>query len=210
MADSQFTVAFAVLSEISHQRSSASRDLQGSLKLKRFGLDFQTICGEGSGLKWQSSQFTIQLTMGFRVIHGQFFFTMLVATFLVASAAAPQPTATIDKPKTRTVTGGFCRILSNNTFSGNFGPNSSLPTLALTIGPGSTMADALHANKANFTGPGMYKNEIIAVYLGKTALEDSYMGLGTVVINADKHSGTFSLNDKSAAGHFDCGAPPAA
>ena len=70
------------------------------------------------------------------------------------------------------------------------------------------MADALHANKANFTGPGTYKNEIIAVYLGKTALEDSYMGLGTVVMNVDKHSGTFVMNDKSASGRFDCGVPP--
>ena len=129
-----------------------------------------------------------------------------MALITLMASAAPQPAATIDKPKSRTVTGGFCRILSNNTFSGNFGPNSSLPTLALTIGPGSAMADALHANKANFTGPGTYKNEIIAVYLGKTALEDSYIGLGTVVINADKHSGTFTL---SASGHFDCGAPPA-
>jgi hypothetical protein len=135
-------------------------------------------------------------------------FTLTAIAILIAGAAAPQPTATIDKPKPRTVTGGFCRVLGNDTFSGNFGPNSSLPTLALTIGPRSAMADALHANKANFTGPGTYKNEIIAVYLGKTALEDSYMGLGTVIINADKHSGTFSLNDKSAAGHFDCGAPP--
>jgi hypothetical protein len=135
-------------------------------------------------------------------------FTLTAIAILIAGAAAPQPTATIDKPKSRTVTGGFCRVLGNDTFSGNFGPNSSLPTLALTIGPASAMADALHANKAKFTGPGTYKNEIIAVYLGKTALEDSYMGLGTVIINADKHSGTFSLNDKSAAGHFDCGAPP--
>jgi len=135
-------------------------------------------------------------------------FTLTAITILIAGAAAPQPTATIDKPKPRTVTGGFCRVLGNDTFSGNFGPNSSLPTLAFTIGPRSAMADQLHANKANFTGPGTYKNEIIAVYLGKTALEDSYMGLGTVIINADKHSGTFSLNDKSAAGHFDCGAPP--
>lgn len=136
------------------------------------------------------------------------FFTLTAIAILIAGAAVLQPTATIDKPKSRTVSGGFCRILSNDTFSGNFGPNSSLPTLALTIGPASAMADQLHANKAKFTGPGTYKNEIIAVYLGKTALEDSYMGLGTVIINADKHSGTFSLNDKSAAGHFDCGAPP--
>jgi hypothetical protein len=144
-----------------------------------------------------------------RTRSGHFVFTILAATLLVGSAVPPQPSATIDKPKSRTVAGGFCRILSNSTFSGNFGPNSSLPTLALTIGPGSTMSDALHANKANFTGPGTYKNEIIAVYLGKTALEDSYMGLGTVVINVNKHSGTFTLNDKSASGHFDCGAPPA-
>jgi hypothetical protein len=140
---------------------------------------------------------------------GHLFFTILATTLLVASVAAPQPTATIDKPKSRTVAGGLCRILNNNTFSGNFGPSSSLPTLALTIGPGSTMADALHANKTPFSGPGTYKNEIIAVYLGKTAMEDSYMGLGTVVIKPDKRSGTFTLNDKSASGHFDCGAPPA-
>ena len=138
----------------------------------------------------------------------QSFFTLTTIAVLIAAAAAPKPTATIEKPKSRSVTGGFCRILGNDTFSGNFGPNSSLPTLALTIGPRSAMADQLHANKANFNGPGTYKNEIIAVYLGKTALEDSYLGLGTVIINADKHSGTFTLNDKSAAGHFDCGAPP--
>jgi hypothetical protein len=70
------------------------------------------------------------------------------------------------------------------------------------------MVDQMHANKAKFTGPGTYKNEIIAVYLGQTALQDSYMGLGTVVINADKQSGRFVLNNGSAAGRFDCGKPP--
>jgi hypothetical protein len=70
------------------------------------------------------------------------------------------------------------------------------------------MADTLHANKAKFAGPGTYKNVIIAVYLGKTALQDSYMGLGTVVINGDARSGKFTLNDGSAAGRFDCGSPP--
>jgi hypothetical protein len=159
-------------------------------------------------LKTAIAAITISIIMGTRTIQGQCLSTMAAAMLLIASAAAPQPTATIEKPKPRTVTGGFCRILSNNTFSGNFGPSSSMPTLALTIGPGSAMADALHANKANFTGPGTYKNEIIAVYLGKTALEDSYMGLGTVIINAEKRSGAFTLNDKSASGRFDCGAPP--
>jgi hypothetical protein len=51
----------------------------------------------------------------------------------------------------------------------------------------------MHANKAKFTGAGTYRNEIIAVYLGKTALEDSYLGLGTVIIHTDKHSGTFNI-----------------
>lgn len=53
------------------------------------------------------------------------------------------------------------------------------------------------------------RNEIIALYLGRTALEDSYMGLGAVTIAADGKSGSFSLNDGKAAGTFDCGAPPA-
>lgn len=130
---------------------------------------------------------------------------LLVAWAAVAAAA--DATVTIEKPKPRSVTGGGCRILSDGTFSGTWGP-AALPTLAFTIGPGATMADQMHANKAKFTGPGRYANEIIAVYLGKTALEDSYMGLGTVVISADGHSGTFLLNDGKASGRFDCGAVP--
>lgn len=133
----------------------------------------------------------------------------LVIAAMLAAAAAPAATATITKPKARTVTGGVCRLAANGTFGGNFGPNASLPTLALTIGPGAAMADQLHANKARFAGPGKYANEIIAVYLGKTALEDSYLGLGTIVISADGKSGTFSLNDNSASGTFDCGIAPA-
>jgi hypothetical protein len=70
------------------------------------------------------------------------------------------------------------------------------------------MADQMHANKAKFAGPGKYQNEILMVYLGKTALEDSYGGLGTVVINADGHSGTFTTNDAKASGRFDCGTVP--
>jgi hypothetical protein len=131
---------------------------------------------------------------------------MLVAG-VISMGAVAQPTVTIEKPKPRTVTGGFCRIVSDGTLSGVWGP-SALPTLAFTIGPGSAMADQLHANKTKYTGPGRYTNEIVAVYLGKTALEDSYLGLGAVVIAADGHSGTFALNDGSASGRFDCGAAP--
>jgi hypothetical protein len=59
---------------------------------------------------------------------------IVTGTFAMLYAAA-QPNATIEKPKTRTVTVGGCRILSDGTFSRTWGP-SALPTLAFTIGPG--------------------------------------------------------------------------
>ena len=127
---------------------------------------------------------------------------VLSATALLAAA----PTATIQKPKAVTVTGGACRVKDDRTLGVNVGPNAAMPTLALTIGPGAFMAKELHANLAKFAGPGKYQNEIVAVYLGKTALEDVYMGLGTVTINADGKSGAFALNDGKASGTFDCGA----
>ena len=135
---------------------------------------------------------------------------MLVIVAFASFLATGQPSATITKPKSVSVSGGACRLTDDGTTLGvNVGPNAAMPTLALTIGPKAAMADALHANTAKFTGPGTYKNEIVAVYLGKTALEDSYIGLGTVTIGADGKSGTFALNDGKAAGTFDCGRTPA-
>src|SRR5579871_333443 len=90
---------------------------------------------------------------------------------ITGAQAASDPTVVIEKPKARTATGGFCRIVSDGTLSGVWGP-TSLPTLAFTIGPGSAMADAMRANKGRYTGPGKYPNVIIAVYIGKTALDD--------------------------------------
>ena len=133
----------------------------------------------------------------------------LITAVASALASAAQPTATIQKPKVLTVTGGRCQMKADGTLGVNIGPNAALPTLAFTIGPGAFMAEQLHANKAKFTGPGKYVNEIIALYLGKTALEDSYIGLGTVTVAADNQSGTFALNDGKAAGTFNCGAAPA-
>jgi len=118
--------------------------------------------------------------------------------------SAPAGHVTIEKPKPRTVTGGGCRILSDGTFSGSWGP-PQLPTLGFTIGPHATMAQEMHASKKPFTGPGRYPDEIIAVYLGKTALEDSYGGLGTITVNPDGRTGSFVLNDRKASGTWDCG-----
>ncbi|SRR5579871_1493725 len=134
---------------------------------------------------------------------------LVAAVLLLAPLAGAQAKATIQKPKTLTVTGGRCLLKADGTLGVNIGPNAAMPTLAFTVGPGAFMADQLHANKAKFAGPGKYANEIIAAYLGKTAMEDSYMGLGTVTVAADGRSGTFALNDGKAAGTFDCSAAPA-
>jgi hypothetical protein len=135
----------------------------------------------------------------------------LPMTVAFAGAQKPHPptTVTIERPvaKRRTVTGGICQILSTGTFAASFAPDK-LPTLGFTIGPKATMAAEMHANLKPFSGPGTYKNVIVAVYLGKTALVESYGGLGTVTMNGDGHTGTFTTNDGKAAGHFDCGAVP--
>jgi hypothetical protein len=39
------------------------------------------------------------------------------------------------------------------------------------------------------------EHEIVAVYLGETALDDNYGRLGAVTIVADGHAGTPALND---------------
>lgn len=135
---------------------------------------------------------------------------VLAAAFLpAAGVAAAQAKVTIEKPRPLTASGGRCQMKADGTLGVNIGPNAAMPILAFTIGPGAFMADQLHANKAKFAGAGKYENEIVAVYLGKTALEDSYMGLGTVTVAADGKSGTFALNDGKAAGSWDCGAAPA-
>jgi hypothetical protein len=134
---------------------------------------------------------------------------LAVAGLLLSPLVGAQAKATIEKPKTLTVTGGRCLLKADGTLGVNIGPNAAMPTLAFTIGPGAFMADQMHANKAKFAGPGKYANEIVAVYLGKTALEDSYIGLGTVTVAGDGKSGTFALNDGKAAGTFDCAAAPA-
>jgi hypothetical protein len=133
-------------------------------------------------------------------------YALITAVATAFAQPVQQPMATIQKPKALTVTGGRCQMRADGTLGVNIGPNAAMPALAFTIGPGAFMADQMHANKAKFTGRGKYANEVIALYLGKTAVQDSYMGLGTVTVAADNKSGAFALNDGKAAGAFDCGA----
>jgi hypothetical protein len=112
--------------------------------------------------------------------------------------------AKIARPKVRSVTGAHCVNFHEGTLGGVFG-RSELPLLAFTIGPKSAMADQMHASKAKFAGPGAYRNVIVMVYLGKTALDESYGGLGTITVNSDWRTGSFSLNNGTSAGTWDCG-----
>jgi hypothetical protein len=112
--------------------------------------------------------------------------------------------AKVARPKARSVTGARCVNFHEGTLGGNFG-RTDLPLVAFTIGPKSAMADQMHASKAKFTGPGSYRNVIVMVYLGKTALEDMYGGLGTVTVNSDWRTGSYTLNDGTSAGTWDCG-----
>lgn len=137
-------------------------------------------------------------------------FSLLGAVSSAAQTAPPPATTTggarIERPALHIAVGARCMTRDDGTLGGVFGP-SALPMLAFTIGPGSAMADPMHASKARFTGPGRYADVIVAVYLGKTATEDAYGGLGTVVVNADNRTGTFALNDRTASGRWDCGSP---
>jgi hypothetical protein len=139
--------------------------------------------------------------------------TWAIGAALVASVAATHSTAQsgpsggakVERPKARSVTTAHCVNFHEGSLGGVFG-KPELPLLAFTIGPKSAMADQMHASKAKFTGPGAYKNVVVMVYLGKTALEDSYGGLGTITVNPDWRTGSFTLNNGTAAGTWDCGA----
>jgi hypothetical protein len=139
--------------------------------------------------------------------------TLIIGTALVAlvgamrSPAQTGPTggAKVERPKARSVNTAHCVNFHEGSLGGVFG-KTELPLLAFTIGPKSAMADQMHASKAKFTGPGSYKNVVVMVYLGQTALEDSYGGLGTITVNADWRTGSFTLNNGTAAGTWDCGA----
>jgi len=122
--------------------------------------------------------------------------------------AVPEATVAIEKPKARSATGGNCELFSDGSLKADWGA-SSLPMLAIVITPRSAgeVFDAMRPSKTPYTGPGKYQNVIVAVHLGKTALEESYLDLGTVVFNADNRTGSFQLNDGSASGRFDCGQP---
>ena len=112
--------------------------------------------------------------------------------------------ARIDKPFKRQVNGAQC-YAGAGKYAGVVGfgfPDRSTRALAFTIGP---LKDALSPGQENnkpYSGPGEYKHIGVA---GKSGDGKTFVGFGSITVNADEQSGTFKLDNGSAAGTWDCG-----
>jgi hypothetical protein len=117
---------------------------------------------------------------------------------------AGQGGARIDKPFKRQVTGAQC-YGGAGKYAGliAFGfPDRSTRALAFTLGP---LRDGLSPGQENnkpYSGPGSYTNIGIS---GKSEDGKSFVGFGTITVNADEQTGTFKLDNGSASGIWDCG-----
>jgi hypothetical protein len=114
-------------------------------------------------------------------------------------STAAKGSATLQKPVALTVTGGGCESDGKGTVGANFGN-----ALAFNIGPGTVGAKALGMSQARFVGPGTYRKVMISGYPAKGKV---FAGLGTVIVNDDRQTGTFATDDGTAAGSWNCGAP---
>ncbi len=110
---------------------------------------------------------------------------------------AGKATAKLEKPVVLAVSGGTCEDDGKGSIGANFGN-----ALAFNIGPATVGMPEM--SKAPYTGPGTYRKVIISGYPDKKTV---FLGLGTVVVNADRRTGTFATDDGKAAGSWDCGAP---
>lgn len=125
-------------------------------------------------------------------------------TTLAFQKPAGQGGARIDKPFKRQVTGAEC-YSGAGKYAGlvAFGfPNRATRALAFSLGP---LKDALSPGQENnkpYSGPGEYKNIGIT---GKSEDGKTFVGFGTIIVNADEQSGTFKLDNGSASGTWDCG-----
>ena len=131
-------------------------------------------------------------------------------TFVLAAGSAAfafqkgQGGARIDKPFKRQVTGAQS-YAGAGKYAGVVGfgfPDRSTRAVAFTIGP---LKDALSPGQENnkpYNGPGEYKNIGIT---GKSEDGKTFVGFGTITVNADEQSGTFKLDNGSSSGSWDCG-----
>lgn len=115
-----------------------------------------------------------------------------------ANADASRGGATLVKPIALTVSGASCEDDGKGSIGATFGGG----TLAFNIGPATVGAAALGMSTAPYKGPGTYTKAIINGYVPKKV---GFGGLGTIVVHADRRTGTFATADGTASGTWDCG-----
>jgi hypothetical protein len=112
-------------------------------------------------------------------------------------AAAAGASAKLVKPVAMSINSGACESDGEGTVGANFGN-----ALAFNIGPKTGGANVLKMNTTPYKGSGTYTKVIISGYPGKG---HTFFGLGTVVVKADRRTGTFVTDDGKASGSWDCG-----
>lgn len=94
----------------------------------------------------------------------------------------------------------MCRVVAGDA-GGDFPAVN--PVLRWAVGPQA--AGRVGGSNTPYTGPATYTNAAISG--NNPTTKQAYGGFGTVVVNADRTTGTFVLNDGSASGSWDCGSP---
>jgi hypothetical protein len=133
-----------------------------------------------------------------------------VATAQAAPAGTGGPGGvTFDKPTTGRISGAQCDASTDPSQPGVVGfgfPTRDVTSaaLAFSIGPipGAAGAATGASQNPRYNGPGTYSNIGMG---GKTPDGRPIAGVGSVVVNADEQTGTWTLNDNSASGTWDCG-----
>lgn len=128
-------------------------------------------------------------------------------TATVPSQAHGAAGATITRPFSQTVSGAMCYVGQGNYKSDvAFGFPRRQPTtdatLAFTLGPLTDGSSPGQEHNAPYTGAGTYTN--IGIYVQPPS-GASFAGYGTVIVNADRQTGSFQMS--SAAGTWNCGSP---
>jgi hypothetical protein len=131
-------------------------------------------------------------------------YTLLLSVCVVlcgsASVAAPAKAgARIDKPVSLTVSGGSCENDGKGNIGASFGD-----ALSFNIGPATAGGSFLGMSMARYRGPGAYHKVLISGYPDKA---HAFFGLGTIMVNADRQTGTFVTDDGTASGSWNCGTP---
>lgn len=107
--------------------------------------------------------------------------------------------ARIDKPVSIAVNGSSCESDGRGNIGASFGD-----ALSFSIGPATIGGSFMGMSLTRYSGPGAYAKVLISGYPDK---DHAFFGLGTVVVNPDRQTGTFVTGDGAASGSWNCAAP---